>query len=438
MGNAGTTGSTGPAGPTGIAGAPGATGPAGPAGVTGAPVSFEGTWSNLTTYATGDAVFYNGSSYISLTSGNINNTPPNGTPWAVLVQQGSVGSTGATGPTGAIGLTGPTGASGATGLTGATGATGAAGPTGNTGVTGVTGATGPAGATGATGAAGATGNTGAIGVSGPTGVTGTTGATGGAGPTGNTGAAGVTGPTGATGATGSTGSPGLAGATGAAGPTGATGEPVSFQGAWSNLTTYSTGDAVFYSGSSYISLTSGNINNTPTSGAPWALLAQSGSAGVAGATGPTGATGATGPAGSAGIPGATGPTGADGSGNGFSITSLPSGSNVVPPFYKTIFESSPPNTNESLVSSHLATGCPNGVSNLLVELITSGGVVTNASADTVVAFRAAGSNALSCTISSGTSSCSNAGPSSANTFECAGQFLGAIRTNAILFLLLSV
>ncbi|HVX67597.1 MAG TPA: hypothetical protein VHA11_13380 [Bryobacteraceae bacterium] len=109
-GPAGATGATGPAGPAGPAGQAGPAGPAGPAGATGAtgpagaagapgpigpPLSFVGTWSNSTTYATGDAVFYNGSSYISLSAGNIGNNPASGTPWALLAQQGAIGPVGA-------------------------------------------------------------------------------------------------------------------------------------------------------------------------------------------------------------------------------------------------------------------------------------------------------------------------------------------------------
>jgi hypothetical protein len=112
------------------------------------------------------------------------------------------------------------------------------------------------------------------------------------------GATGAQGPTGPTGPQGIQGIQGLTGVTGLTGPTGPTGPPVLFQGTWSNLTTYAagdavffsgssyisssggnilttyaTGDAVFFSGSSYISLSGSNIANTPSSGAPWAPLA---------------------------------------------------------------------------------------------------------------------------------------------------------------------
>ena len=87
-------------------------------------LSFLGPWSIGVTYVVGEGVFYNGSSYISLSSGNTGQTPTNGAPWALLAQQGS---TGAAGPTGAAGATGPTGATGATGATGNNGTNGATG-----------------------------------------------------------------------------------------------------------------------------------------------------------------------------------------------------------------------------------------------------------------------------------------------------------------------
>lgn len=192
---------------------------------------------------------------------------------------------------------------------------------GGTGPTGPTGPEGPMGATGDVGPAGVPGTTGAAGVTGPAGLAGATGSTGPAGPTGAASTvAGPTGPTGATGSIGATGPTGAAssvagptGPTGATGTVGPQGPPVSFQGIWSNLTTYATGDTVFFNGSSYISLSNGNLGNAPSNGAPWALLAQQGSVGVTGPTGATGADGATGPTGAASsVPGPTGPTGATG------------------------------------------------------------------------------------------------------------------------------
>jgi hypothetical protein len=109
-------------------------------------VTFLGAWSAATTYATGDAVSFNGSSYISLTNGNINNQPDSSPAnWSLLAQAGATGATGPSGAQGATGAQGPTGAAGATGPSGANG---------TNGTNGANGATGPTGATGATGAAG--------------------------------------------------------------------------------------------------------------------------------------------------------------------------------------------------------------------------------------------------------------------------------------------
>src|SRR5205823_2309418 len=105
-------GLTGPTGPTGTIGLTGPTGATGPTGPTGPPVTFQGTWSNLITYAAGDTVFFTatGSSYISLHASNINHSPPTSpADWSLLAQQGSTGPTGPTGATGSTGPTGPTG-----------------------------------------------------------------------------------------------------------------------------------------------------------------------------------------------------------------------------------------------------------------------------------------------------------------------------------------
>src|SRR5947207_10142186 len=108
----------------------GSIGPTGPTGPQGAPVSFQGSWSNLTTYAAGDAIFFSGSSYISLASGNVGNTPTGGAPWALLAQQGSAGGTGPTGPQGTQGIVGATGPTGPPGVQGVNRSDGPSRPTG--------------------------------------------------------------------------------------------------------------------------------------------------------------------------------------------------------------------------------------------------------------------------------------------------------------------
>ncbi|HXB64331.1 MAG TPA: hypothetical protein VNV42_05575 [Solirubrobacteraceae bacterium] len=269
QGVTGATGAQGAAGPQGATGATGATGPQGP------PVDFRGAWEGGHIYAVGDAVSFDGSSYVSLEPSNQGNDPAtHPSSWALLAERGAEGPHGATGSTGLTGATGAAGATGASGPVGATGAIGATGPVGATGAAGPTGATGPQGppvtfkgAWGPTetyelgeavsfggssyvsliagnlgndpagdpaawallaakGDTGATGATGPIGQTGPAGPTGAAGATGPIGPAGTTGPAGATGPAGPTGATGANGATGPVGATGAigpAGPTGATG-----------------------------------------------------------------------------------------------------------------------------------------------------------------------------------------------------------------------
>ena len=81
----GSPGATGPAGPqgpqgtTGAAGLPGATGAQGPVGPIGpqgpAVANYTGNYASATNYGLHDAVSFNGSTYISLISGNAGNTP---------------------------------------------------------------------------------------------------------------------------------------------------------------------------------------------------------------------------------------------------------------------------------------------------------------------------------------------------------------------------
>jgi hypothetical protein len=107
-------------------------------------VTFKGVWSPTETYELGEAVSFGGSSYVSLTAGNLGHDPATDpAAWALLAAMGATGATGATGPIGAPGPVGPTGAAGATGATGPAGTTGATGPAGPTGATG---AAGPDGA----------------------------------------------------------------------------------------------------------------------------------------------------------------------------------------------------------------------------------------------------------------------------------------------------
>ena len=100
-GPTGAPGSTGPTGSRGPAGSPGATGaqgPAGPTGATGAPgMNFRGQWSPSVHYSTSDAVSFDGSTYLALSSGSNQQPDQNAQAWTVIAQAGSQGPTGPAG-----------------------------------------------------------------------------------------------------------------------------------------------------------------------------------------------------------------------------------------------------------------------------------------------------------------------------------------------------
>jgi len=100
QGPQGETGATGPAGPTGAQGPQGDQGPQGAAGPQGPKgLNWQGAWNAATSYATDDAVSYNGSSWIARQA-NTNVTPVEGADWTVVAQKGDTGETGPEGPPG--------------------------------------------------------------------------------------------------------------------------------------------------------------------------------------------------------------------------------------------------------------------------------------------------------------------------------------------------
>ena len=274
---------------------------------------------------------------------------------------------------------------------------------------------------------------GVTGPTGPTGATGATGATGGTGAAGPTGAgtSGATGPTGPAGATG----PGGTGPAGPTGPTGANGTGLNWISTpWSSGTTYNLDDALFYNGSSYVSLQGSNTGNQPDiSAAYWSLLAQQG---ATGATGPAGAPGATG----TGLPGANGATGATGPAGATGATGL-AGTNAslfwgnlngstsytttgstqygIANGLDALAASGTVTTNESIVTS------PGAVSNFTVALqtITSGALTAAPAGSPTLtisiikngAAPVAGTN-VQCTIAAGQSSCADTTHSMAPTW----------------------
>jgi len=312
-GAAGAVGAAGPAGPTGAQGPVGATGVTGPQGLQGpAVVNYRGNYGSTTNYGLADAVSYDGSTYVSLVAGNHGNTPDqSAADWAVLAAQGVAGPTGATGAAGAAGLPGATGPAGATGLPGP--------PATFLGewLVGTAYAVGSAVSYGGGSYVALAGNTGREPDVSPSywGVLAQGGSVGPAGPAG------------ATGATGDAGYPGPAGAIGPAGPVGAAGPAgLNYRGGYSGNAVYGVGDAVTFDGASYISLTTGNMGNSPGSQSGlWGVLAAAGAAGADGAqglAGPVGAAGAAGPAGPVGPAGAVGVNfrGAWGSGPSYAVS----------------------------------------------------------------------------------------------------------------------
>lgn len=261
----GATGPTGPMGPQGLpgiqgpAGPQGAAGPAGAIGPAGPPITFKNTWTSGNTYAIGDAVAENGTSYISLVANNTGNDPgtDGGVHWAVLALKGDTGAAGAAGATGAIGPQGIPGIPGATGPAGANGAPGATGPQG---VAGATGPTGPP-----VTFKGTWNNTSMYAVGDTVYLNGTSyialaSNSGISPPTDTTtwaalALAGATGAPGPAGAPGINGTNGINGATGPAGPAGPAGtNGTGLASAWNSTTAYTTGTLVTFNNSVFLAL----------------------------------------------------------------------------------------------------------------------------------------------------------------------------------------
>jgi hypothetical protein len=310
QGAAGPQGVAGPQGPKGDTGGPGQTGSQGPAGIPGPPVHFLGAWSVAAAYNTGDAVSYNGSSYIA-TAAVSGNTPDSSSIWSLLARQGDAGPAGATGPAGSNGIPGSNGAAGPQGPAGPAGihwqgtynhgggyvsgdavafngSSYLSVTTPNIGITPgtdtsfwqVLAAAGGPGIAGSNGAQGAQGNDGAA-ASIQIGTT-------------------ATGPAGTAAMVQNVGSPNAAILNftvpqGAAGPAGAPG--FVYQGTWMRGTGYSNHDVVFRAGSSYVSQENNNLADPQVSlennSGEWALLAMQGSDGATGPAGVAGPAGAT-------------------------------------------------------------------------------------------------------------------------------------------------
>ncbi len=159
----GLVGPEGPLGPQGLLGPAGPIGPQGLQGIQGLPgIAWKGVWDVATAYGIGDAVSFNGSSYIALLP-STGVTPVVGLNWSIMASQGIQGLIGPAGPIGPQGIQGLIGPEGPIGLTGLTGP---AGPLGPQGIPGLLGPEGPIGLTGPAGPIGPQGLQGIPGVGG--------------------------------------------------------------------------------------------------------------------------------------------------------------------------------------------------------------------------------------------------------------------------------
>ena len=273
QGVAGTTGAQGPRGDMGVPGATGATGSPG--------LQYQGNYASTTNYALNDAVTYSGGTWISLAAANHGNTPDASPTW--WNQIAAPGAIGPPGPQGTQGVAGPQGLAGVQGPVGPDGPQGPPVSFRGGWLATSTYTVGDAvfyNGSAYIATAAVNGN--------PPGVSPAWSLLVQQGSVGATGPQGLQGPQGPAGATG------LTGPQGAAGPAGLT-----WRGTYNPQTGYSTGDAVAYSGASYVSLADTNSGNPPYSSAQWSLLAAAGQAGINGTNGATGATGANGKDGAA-------------------------------------------------------------------------------------------------------------------------------------------
>jgi hypothetical protein len=234
VGSQGTQGPQGPQGTNGIIGVDGAQGPQGPQGSStgsqgpqgyqgpqgtqggqGTMYPWKGEWSDATTYAINDCVYYSGSGYVSLQALGNQNPGTQSAAWSLLVQRGPQGTQGFQG------VQGPQGPQGQNGILGSQGTQGYQGPQGvaGSGSQGSQGFQGPQGPQGIIGPQGSQGPQGTQGYQGPQGIIGTQGSQGYQGTVGAQGTQGYQGPQGVAGS-GAQGSQGFQGPQGPQGVAG--------------------------------------------------------------------------------------------------------------------------------------------------------------------------------------------------------------------------
>jgi hypothetical protein len=153
-------------------------------------------------------------------------------------------------------------------------------------------------------------------------------------------------------------------------------------------------DAVSFDGSSYISLTDSNTNNSPaTSPANWDLVALQGETGATGAPGEQGLVGPQGPQGEKGDTGAIGPPGANGTSGsaiGGNYPANTSNNDFLMPWGVT----------SSAAEANVSVPLPSGTASKLVVSLTA---APGAGGSVTIRIRKNGVNtALTCTVSGST------------------------------------
>jgi len=165
-----------------------------------------------------------------------------------------------------------------------------------------------------------------------------------------------------------------------------------WKGVWDSSASYSSGNAVSFQGSSYVSLTNANVGAEPdTTPVAWDLIAQRGDIGATGPTGPQGPTGPSGPTGPAGSPGQDGTSGSVLGGNYAQTTT----NHFLIPWSGTT----------TATEANAAVPLPSGIAGKLVVSLTTAPGSGHSAAITV---RKNGVNTtLSCTVAGTATTCSD-------------------------------
>jgi hypothetical protein len=115
-------------GASGTSGTSGSSGSSGTSGTSGLGFNYQGGWQNNITYFLNDVVYYNGSSWVALTTISIGQNPPDiNANWGEVAIAGTSGTSGSSGSSGSSGTDGTSGTSGVNGSAGSNGTSGTSG-----------------------------------------------------------------------------------------------------------------------------------------------------------------------------------------------------------------------------------------------------------------------------------------------------------------------